>query len=48
LRKYLNKYPHDLILLQYDNYICEIIRKQSDWKQIYIDADCVLFMRDKK
>ena len=48
LRKYLDKYPHDLILLQHDNYICEIIRKQSDWKQIYIDADSVLFMRDKK
>jgi len=48
LRKYLNKYPHDLILLQHDNYICEIIRKQSDWKQIYIDADSVLFMRNKK
>jgi len=48
LRKYLDKYPHDLILLQHDNYICEIIRKQSDWKQIYIDADSVLFMRNKK
>ena len=23
LRKYLDKYPHDLILLQHDNYICE-------------------------
>jgi hypothetical protein len=47
-RKFLDKYPHNLILLQHDNYICEIIRKQSDWKQIYIDADSVLFMRDKK
>ncbi len=47
-RKFLDKYPHDLILLRQDNQMCEIIRKQPYWKQIYIDAGSVLFTRDKK
>ena len=47
-RQFLDKYPHDLILLKYNNHLCEIIRKEPKWSQVFIDEGSVLFMRSKK
>ena len=47
-REFLEDYPPDLILLDKRMKIAELIRKEPQWRQIYIDAGCVLFMADKK
>jgi hypothetical protein len=47
-RQVLEKYPPDLILLDKRMKIAKLIEKELQWRQIYIDAGCVLFMVDKK
>ncbi len=47
-RRFLDQYPHDLILLRRHSDICEIMHNQPCWKQIYIDAGSVLFTRNKE
>ena len=47
-REFLEDYPPDLILLDKRMKIAELIGKEPQWRQIYADAGCVLFMADKK
>ena len=47
-REFLEDYPPDLILLDKRMKIAELIGKEPQWRQIYADADCVLFRTDKK
>jgi len=46
-REFLEDYPPDLILLDKRMKIVELIGKEPQWRQIYADAGCVLFMADK-
>jgi hypothetical protein len=43
-RRFLEKYPTDLILLQKETEIAKLIQKEPQWRQVYADANCVLFM----
>ncbi len=44
-RLYLKKYPHDLVLIRPDSGAHILMRTETDWKKVYFDAGCVLYLR---
>lgn len=47
-REFLKVYPPDLILLDKRTKIAALITKEPQWRQIYADKYCVLFMAEEK
>jgi hypothetical protein len=46
-REFLDKYPPDLILLDSRSQINALIREETDWRPVYSDPGCTLFLRRK-
>jgi len=44
---FLNKYPHDLVLIIPNTRIHLLMLKETSWKMAYSDSGCVLFIRKK-
>jgi hypothetical protein len=42
---FLNKYPHDLVLMIPNTRIHLLMLKETSWKRVYSDSGCVLFIR---
>jgi hypothetical protein len=42
---FLNKYPHDMVLVRSDSEISGLLFRDSDWLVLYIGKDSVLFLR---
>jgi len=47
-QKFLDAYPHELILLRPESVATALIRSRSEWRQEYIDSNSVLFVRNNK
>ncbi|MEI8173745.1 MAG: hypothetical protein WCH07_09730 [Deltaproteobacteria bacterium] len=46
-KNYLHKYPHDMILIRPDSPVMALLRSEPEWREVYTDADGVLFVREK-
>ena len=46
-QKFLAEYPPQMILLPKNTKIFDLIKASSDWRQIYADGGCGLFIREK-
>jgi hypothetical protein len=44
-RKFLEKYPPDIILVQARSMIESLLKKEPNWKQAYADPGCTLFVK---
>jgi hypothetical protein len=47
-RQFLHDYPPDLILMDRKMAVVALIQKDPHWRQVYADANCVLFQADKR
>ncbi len=44
-RRFLENYPHDIILIKSNGKTHNLLQSEKNWKQLYIDDGCVLFAR---
>lgn len=43
-RQFLEKYPPDMILIDSRSGIYRLLKEESDWRQVYLDSGCALFI----
>ena len=46
-RAFLSRYPHDMILLEPDTKIYYLVSEDRQWRQVYTDTSCALFVKEK-
>ncbi len=46
--RFLEKYPHDMVLIRPNTQTDILMRRLPDWQPAYEDTDCVIFLRKKK
>ncbi|MFO0793502.1 MAG: hypothetical protein U0586_05500, partial [Candidatus Brocadiaceae bacterium] len=44
-RRFLENYPHDMILIKSKGKTCSLLQAENNWMQLYEDDGCVLFVR---
>ncbi len=44
-RRFLDSYPHDMILIKSKGKIHDLLQSEKNWKRIYRDDGCALFVR---